>query len=69
MFKNYFTTAFRNIRRSKIYSFINIFGLSLGLSSAMLIILYVKDELSYDRFHKNVDHIYRVVSKSSYKGE
>ena len=35
----------------------------------MLIILYVKDEVSYDRFHKNVDHIYRVVSKSSYKGE
>ena len=69
MFKNYFTTAFRNIRRSKIYSFINIFGLSLGLACAMLIILYVKDEVSYDRFHKNVDHIYRVVSKSSYKGE
>ena len=69
MFKNYFTTAFRNIRRSKVYSFINIFGLSLGLACAMLIILYVKDEVSYDRFHKNVDHIYRVVSKSSYKGE
>ncbi len=69
MFKNYFTTAFRNIRRSKIYSFINIFGLSLGLASAMLIILYVKDEVSYDRFHKNVHNIYRIVSKSSYKGE
>ncbi|HRP54584.1 ABC transporter permease [Agriterribacter sp.] len=69
MFKNYFTTAFRNIRRSKIYSFINIFGLSLGLACAMLIILYVKDEVSYDRFHKNGNNIYRIVSKNSYKGE
>ncbi|MFT3750363.1 MAG: ABC transporter permease [Agriterribacter sp.] len=69
MFKNYLTIALRNIRRSKIYSFINIFGLSLGLTCAMLIILYVKDEVSYDRFHKNVHNIYRIVSKSSYKGE
>lgn len=69
MFKNYLTIALRNIRRSKIYSFINIFGLSLGLACAMLIILYVKDEVSYDRFHKNVHNIYRVVSKSSFKGE
>lgn len=69
MFKNYLIIAIRNIRRSKIYSFINIFGLSLGLASAMLIILYVKDEVSYDRFHKNVDNIYRVVSKQRFKGE
>lgn len=69
MFKNYFTTAFRNLGRSKIYSFINIFGLSLGLACAMLIILYVKDEVSYDGFHKNGNNIYRIVSKNSYKGE
>ncbi|MFT3935017.1 MAG: ABC transporter permease [Chitinophagaceae bacterium] len=61
MFKNYFKTALRNLFRNKIYSFTNIIGLSLGLAAAMLIILYVKDEVSYDRFHKNVDQTYRVV--------
>ena len=60
MFKNYFKTAFRNLTRNKIYSFINIAGLSLGLSCAMLIMLYVNDEVSYDRFHKNVSQIYRI---------
>ena len=64
MFKNYFKTAFRNLARNKIYSFINIAGLSLGLASAMLIMLYVKDEVSFDRFHKNVNNIYRIVSKT-----
>ncbi len=65
MFENYFKTAFRNITRNKVYSFINIAGLSLGLACAMLIMLYVKDEVSFDRFHKNVHNIYRIVSKSS----
>ena len=60
MIKNYFKTAFRNLLHNKIYSFINIAGLSLGLACAMLIILYVNDEISYDRFHNNVSHIYRV---------
>jgi putative ABC transport system permease protein len=60
MLKNYFKTALRNLQRNKIYSFTNIIGLSLGLACAMLIILYVKDEVSYDRFHKNVNQIYRV---------
>jgi len=63
MFKNYFKTAFRNLARNKIYSFINIAGLSLGVACAMLIMLYVKDEVSFDKFHKNVDNIYRVVSQ------
>jgi len=60
MHKNYFKTALRNLLRNKIYSFINITGLSLGLACAMLIMLYVKDEVSYDRFHKNEKHIYRI---------
>src|SRR6185295_18024055 len=60
MFKNYFKTATRNLFRNKIYSFINIAGLSLGLACAMMIILYLKDEVSYDRFHANVNNIYRV---------
>jgi putative ABC transport system permease protein len=68
MFKNYFKTAFRNLRRNKIYSFINIAGLSIGLACAMLIMLYVKDEVSFDKFHKNVNNIYRVVSKNKHNG-
>lgn len=64
MFRNYFKTAFRNLRRNKVYSFINIAGLSLGLACAMLIMLYVKDEVSYDRFHKGIGQVYRVVNKN-----
>src|SRR3954467_6930205 len=63
MFKNYFTVAWHNLLRNKIYAFINIAGLSLGLACAMLIILYVKDEVSYDRFHRNVSNIYRICMK------
>ena len=59
---NFFKIAWRNLIRNKIYSFINILGLSLGLACAMLIMLYVKDEVSYDKFHTDVDTIYRVVS-------
>ena len=64
MFSNYFKTALRNLLRNKVYSFINIIGLSLGLTCSMLIILYVKDEVSYDRFHENVANIYRIDSKN-----
>lgn len=64
MIKNYFKTAWRNIARNKVYSIINITGLSLGLACAMLIMLYVKDEVSYDRFHKQGDNVYRVVNKN-----
>lgn len=60
MLKNYFNTAFRNLQRNKIYSFINVAGLSIGLACAMLIMLYIQDEVSYDRFHKNVSQIYRI---------
>src|SRR5215471_14555748 len=63
MFKNYFTIALRNLSRNNIYAFINIAGVSIGLASAMLIILYVKDEVSYDRFHANVGNIYRIVTQ------
>jgi putative ABC transport system permease protein len=63
MFRNYFKTAFRNLIKNKIYSIINIAGLSMGLACAMLILLYTKDEVSYDRFLPNVNNIYRIVSK------
>jgi len=69
MLENYLKIAFRNLRRNRIYSLINIAGLSLGLACAMLIILYVKDEVSFDRFHKNVNNIYRIVSKVTYQGK
>ena len=65
MIKNYFKTAFRSLTRNKIYSFINIAGLSIGLACTMFIMLYVKDEVSFDRFHKNVNHIYRIARKSN----
>jgi len=61
MFKNYWKVAFRNMRRQKGYSFINISGLAIGMACAVLILLWVRDELSYDRFHKNADNIYRVI--------
>ncbi len=64
MFKNYFTIAWRNLLRNKIYTSINIAGLSIGLACSMLIILYVKDEVSYDRFHKNVDQVYRITNEN-----
>ncbi|HXB34824.1 MAG TPA: ABC transporter permease [Puia sp.] len=63
MLKNYLLTAWRNLIRNRIYSVINIAGLSLGLACAMLILLYVKDEISFDRFHVNGDHIYRLYSE------
>ena len=69
MFKNYFKIALRNLTRNKIYSFINIAGLSFGLACSMLIILYVKDEISFDRFHTGVDHIYRITTQSFDKQE
>jgi len=61
MLKNYLTVTVRNIFRNKGYSFINITGLATGLACCTLILLWVQDELSYDRFHENIDDIYRVV--------
>jgi len=62
MLKNYFIVALRNLWRNKTFSFINITGLSVGLACCMLIFLYAKDELSYDRFHKKKNDIYRIVN-------
>lgn len=64
MFYNYFKIALRNLSRNKVYSFINISGLSIGLACCMLIALYNKDEVSYDRFHKNAENIYRITSEA-----
>jgi predicted permease len=65
MLKNYLTVAFRNLRRYKGYSFLNIAGLATGMACSMLILLWVRDELSYDRFHPNADRLYRIVAHAS----
>jgi putative ABC transport system permease protein len=61
MLKNYLKVALRNILRNKIYSIINVAGLAVGMAVCILILLWVQDELSYDRFHENADQLYRVV--------
>ncbi len=60
MLKNYFKTAWRNLRKDSGFSAINIFGLAVGLATCMLIALFVIDELSYDKFNDHADRIYRV---------
>jgi len=62
MFKNYLKTGWRNIKRQKGYSFINIAGLALGMACAILIVFFIHHELGFDRFHKNADRIHRVVT-------
>jgi putative ABC transport system permease protein len=64
MLRNYFKIAFRNIRRHKAYSFINISGLAIGMASSILILLWVQNELSYDRFHEHAGEIYRITSNA-----
>ena len=60
MFSSYLKIALRNMRRQKGYAFINIVGLAIGLACCILILLYVRDELSYDRFNEKAERIYRV---------
>ncbi len=62
MFKNLFKTALRNIRKEKIYSVINILGLTIGVTCCIFLLLYILDELSYDKFHVNKDRIYRIAT-------
>ena len=63
MLQNYLKIAFRNLVRNKVYSFINILGLSLGMAVAMLIFLFVSHEVSFDKFHVNGDRIYMIMEK------
>ncbi|NIO48584.1 MAG: FtsX-like permease family protein [Candidatus Aminicenantes bacterium] len=60
MFKNYLKIAFRSIKRQKVYSFINIAGFAIGMACCLLVLLYVHHELSYDRYHKDVERVCRV---------
>ena len=60
MFTTYFKLAYRNLIKNKAFSIINISGLAIGLASSILILLWVQNELSYDKFHKNAGQIYRI---------
>ncbi|WP_079690423.1 ABC transporter permease [Ohtaekwangia koreensis] len=66
MLKNYLKTSFRNLLRYKSYTFINVFGLTIGMATSIFIFLWAADEMSYDQFHAKRDRIYRVMSNFKY---
>src|SRR4030095_6682313 len=68
MFRNYFKTTFRNLWKNKTYSFLNIFGLAVGIACAALIFLWVEDELTYDHYFSNRDNLYNVKDQQTYDG-
>ncbi len=68
MFKNYLKIALRNLRRHKGYTFINLAGLAVGMACCALMLLFIRHELSYDRFHKNARHIYRMLMSNDPNG-
>ena len=67
--ENYFKIAWRNIYRYKGFSAINISGLAIGIASAIVLLLWIRNELTYDQFHKNRDRIYEVLTKFGYEGK
>ncbi len=69
MLKNYFKVAFRNLVNNKVYSLINIGGLTLGIATALIILLWVGDELSYDRYNTNADKLYRTIVVGDVAGQ
>jgi len=69
MLKNYIKIAWRNLMKSKLFSFINIAGLSIGITACLMIFLFVKHEFSVDRFHSQGEHIYRVMRGIERDGE
>jgi putative ABC transport system permease protein len=69
MIKSYFISAFRNIVKNKFYSVLNIFGPAIGITCAILILLYVQEELTFDKYNKNYDRIYRLESDFNISGK
>ncbi len=65
MFRNYFVVAMRNVLRQKLYAFINVFGLAIGLACCILIFLYVRHEWRHDAFHEDADRIFRVIGRET----
>lgn len=68
MLKNYFKIAFRNLWRNKLYSFINISGLAIGIATCLIIMLFVNNELGYDRYNEKADRMYRVYFQGNVQG-
>ena len=68
MIRNYLKIAFRNLVKNKVYSFINIFGLSVGMAVAMLIGLWINDELSANKHHENYETLYQVKMHQTFDG-
>lgn len=68
MIRNFFRVTMRNIARNKVFTFLNIAGLAIGMSASLLILLWVQDELSYDKFNKKGENIYRVEEDQFYSG-
>lgn len=69
MIKNYFKVAWRNLTRNKTFSLINVLGLAIGMACTMLIALWVYNEKTWDRFNKNYDNIYHILSNRNFNGE
>ena len=69
MFRNFFKIAFRNLFRNKGFSIINISGLAVGMASAILILLWIQNEVSYDQFHANKNRIYEAWNKATFSGK
>src|ERR1700686_4690540 len=69
MIRNYFKIAWRNLKKNKIFSFINITGLAIGMAACLLILQYVSFELSYDQFNKNAADLYRVFNDRYQNGK
>jgi putative ABC transport system permease protein len=65
MLKKYVSVIFRNLKKNKVFSIIDVVGLTLGIACCILLLLWVRDELSYDRFHKNTGEIYRVIAEKN----
>ena len=68
MFKNYLKIALRNLLKHKTYSFLNVIGLTIGMACCLLIFLFVRNELAFDRFHEHAERIYRVVCARQWDG-
>ncbi|HWB28753.1 MAG TPA: ABC transporter permease [Chitinophagaceae bacterium] len=68
MIKNYITVAWKNIKKHRVFSLVNITGLTIGLAAFWIIALYIFNELSYDRYNKNADRIFRVVHYANWEG-
>jgi ABC-type antimicrobial peptide transport system permease subunit len=69
MLRNYFKIAFRNLWKNKGFSFINIAGLAVGMASAMLILLWIQNEMSHDRFHEKTGRLYTMNNRDKFNGE